>query len=88
MPDTTQAVPFWTSVATTFKGNDAVIFDLFNEPYPGIATGSESQGWLCWRDGGSACMAPGLSYPVAGMQSSSSRTSDRPRTRTWSSTAR
>ncbi|HEX4705747.1 MAG TPA: cellulose binding domain-containing protein, partial [Pseudonocardiaceae bacterium] len=31
MPDAAQAVPFWTSVATTFKGNDAVIFDLFNE---------------------------------------------------------
>jgi hypothetical protein len=67
MPDTAQSVPFWTSVATAFKGNDAVVFDLFNEPYPDIATGSETQGWQCWRDGGSAC-APGLSYPVAGMQ--------------------
>ena len=34
MPDAAQAIPFWTSVASTFKGNDAVIFDLFNEPYP------------------------------------------------------
>ena len=25
---------FWTSVATAFKGNNAVVFDLFNEPYP------------------------------------------------------
>ena len=33
MPDAAQAIPFWTSVASTFKGNDAVIFDLFNEPY-------------------------------------------------------
>ena len=34
MPDAAEAIPFWTSVANTFKGNDAVIFDLFNEPYP------------------------------------------------------
>jgi endoglucanase len=32
MPDSAQAIPFWTSLATTFKGNNAVIFDLFNEP--------------------------------------------------------
>jgi hypothetical protein len=68
MPDLAQAVPFWTSVATTFKGNDAVIFDLFNEPHPDIALGNESQGWQCWRDGGAAC-SPGLAFPVAGMQS-------------------
>jgi endoglucanase len=29
MPDAAQAIPFWTSVSNTFKGNDAVIFDLF-----------------------------------------------------------
>ncbi|MBV9447701.1 MAG: cellulase family glycosylhydrolase [Streptosporangiaceae bacterium] len=66
MPDAAQSVPFWTSVASTFKGNDAVIFDLFNEPYPDIATGSETQGWQCWLNGGSSC--PGFSYSVAGMQ--------------------
>ena len=37
MPDAAQAIPFWTSVASTFKGNNAVIFDLFNEPYPSRA---------------------------------------------------
>jgi endoglucanase len=65
MPDSAQAVPFWTSVASTFKGNNSVIFDLFNEPYPDIAAGSEAQGWQCWLNGGSC---PGISYPVAGMQ--------------------
>ena len=35
MPDRAQAIPFWNSVARTFAGNDAVIFDLFNEPFPG-----------------------------------------------------
>ena len=67
MPDAAQAIPFWTSVATAFKGNNAVIFDLFNEPYPERADSyNETEGWQCWRDGGSSCV--GISYPVAGMQ--------------------
>jgi hypothetical protein len=65
MPDAAQAVPFWTSVANTFKGNNAVIFDLFNEPYASRATGDTTTGWQCWRNGGTC---PGIGYPVAGMQ--------------------
>jgi len=67
MPDAAEAIPFWTSVASTFKGNDAVIFDLFNEPYPDRALSTETAAWECWLNGGSACSA-GISYPVAGMQ--------------------
>jgi endoglucanase len=63
----TSAERMWASVARWFKGNDAVLFDLFNEPYPERAAGSQTQGWKCWRDGGSAC--PGIDYRVAGMQS-------------------
>ena len=66
MPDAAGAVPFWTSVASTFKGDDAVVFDLFNEPYPERATGSETSGWNCWLNGGTC---PGIGYTVAGMQS-------------------
>jgi endoglucanase len=66
MPDAAQAIPFWTSVASTFKGNNAVIFDLFNEPYASRATGSTTTGWQCWLSGGTC---PGISYQVAGMQS-------------------
>ena len=66
MPDAAQAIPFWTSVANTFKGNDAVIFDLFNEPYASRATGSTASGWTCWKNGGTC---PGIGYQVAGMQS-------------------
>ena len=66
MPDAAQAIPFWTSVASTFKGNNAVIFDLFNEPYASRATGSTATGWTCWLSGGTC---PGIGYPVAGMQS-------------------
>jgi hypothetical protein len=67
MPDAAQTVPFWTSVARTFKGNDAVIFDLFNEPYPERADNSnETEGWQCWLHGGNACV--GIPYRAAGMQ--------------------
>jgi endoglucanase len=65
MPDAAQAIPFWTSVASTFKGNDAVVFDLFNEPYASRATGGTTSGWQCWENGGSCA---GISYQVAGMQ--------------------
>jgi len=66
MPDES-AIRFWKSVAGAFKGNDAVIFDLFNEPYPEIADhGNETEGWQCWLRGGDCA---GIPYPVAGMQS-------------------
>jgi endoglucanase len=66
MPDAEYAPTFWTSVAQTFKGNDAVILDLFNEPYPERATGDAASGWTCWRDGGTC---NGIGYEVAGFQS-------------------
>jgi endoglucanase len=67
MPDLAQAVPFWNSVARAFAGNDAVIFDLFNESFPEAADNDNvTKAWSCWRDGGSACV--GIPYPVAGMQ--------------------
>jgi hypothetical protein len=67
MPDSAQSIAFWTSVAEAFKGNNAVIFDLFNEPYPEAANSyNETEGWQCWLYGASDC--PGISYPVAGMQ--------------------
>jgi endoglucanase len=66
MPDSAEAIPFWTSVASTFKGNDAVIFDLFNEPFASRADNNNTtEGWQCWETG-SPCT--GISYPVAGMQ--------------------
>ncbi len=66
MPDAAQAIPFWTSVATAFKGNDAVIFDLFNEPFASRADNNNTtEGWQCWETG-SPCT--GINYPVAGMQ--------------------
>jgi hypothetical protein len=63
MPDLDHAPDFWSSVATTFKNNSSVIFDLYNEP----ATTSGP----CWLNGSTAastspCSA--ISFAVAGMQ--------------------
>ena len=67
MPDLAGSVRFWSSVARSFRNDDSVIFDLFNEPYPNRALPTETAAWECWRDGGASC-SPGISYPVAGMQ--------------------
>jgi endoglucanase len=67
MPDAAESIPFWSSVAETFKGDDAVIFDLFNEPYPDRALPTEAEAWQCWLKGGSSC-SPGIPYNAAGIQ--------------------
>jgi len=68
MPDAQYAPTFWSQVATAFKGNNAVLFDLFNEPYPDAANGfsDPTEAWTCLRDGGTCT---GITYQVAGMQS-------------------
>nr|WP_208618196.1 cellulose binding domain-containing protein [Streptomyces antibioticus] len=65
MPDMRYSPSFWSSVASTFKDDQAAVFDLFNEPYPDRAASSATDAWKCWRDGGTC---PGISYEVAGMQ--------------------
>ena len=67
MPDAAQSVPFWTSVATVFKNNAEVLFDLFNEPFPDRALPTQAAAWQCWLHGGRYC-SPGIGYPVAGVQ--------------------
>jgi endoglucanase len=54
MPDNDHAPALWTSVATTFKGDRGVIFDLYNEAH--------SVSWGCWANG---CVVNG--YQAAGM---------------------
>lgn len=55
---------FWRQVATTFKDNGRVLFDLFNEPYPDNNTDTP-EAWRCWAEGGTCT---GMSYQAAGMQ--------------------
>jgi endoglucanase len=51
---------FWASVATRFKTEPAVMFDLFNEPHsrwdPANQRWAFDQSWSCWANGG--CVAP------------------------------
>ena len=64
MADADHSPAFWRSVATTFKTNHAVIFDLFNEPFPD-SNRDTIAAWSCVLRGG-AC--PGVRYKTAGMQ--------------------
>ncbi|NEA30184.1 glycoside hydrolase family 5 protein [Streptomyces sp. SID13031] len=64
MPTRAFAPLYWRSVAATFKNNPAVMFDLFNEPYPDDNQDTTAA-WKCVRDGG-AC--GGTGFVTAGMQ--------------------
>ncbi|MBN1608225.1 MAG: cellulase family glycosylhydrolase [Polyangiaceae bacterium] len=50
MPDADHAPAFWQDVATTFKKDDGVILELYNEPFPANNQDSDAA-WECWRDG-------------------------------------
>jgi endoglucanase len=59
MPDDHSAA-FWGSVASAFKADPAVLFDVFNEPYSPATdfpdAASYPVSWSCWQDGG--CTLP------------------------------
>jgi endoglucanase len=69
MPDRDHAPAFWRSVAATFAPNRAVLFDLFNEPFPDLEDATDpratDEAWRCVRDGG-VCARVG--FLAAGMQ--------------------
>jgi endoglucanase len=79
MPDDHSA-EFWTSLATTFKNDPAVVFDVFNEPYsPADPRSGEDPthpvSWACWENGGctvpsfaNTSQATGQKYTAVGMQ--------------------
>jgi hypothetical protein len=54
MPDADHAAAFWSDVALTFQGDDGVVFEPYNEPFPDGNRDTDAA-WQCWRDG---CMAP------------------------------
>jgi hypothetical protein len=61
MADADHAIDLWTSVASFFKDDPMIIFDLFNEPFLDLAGAGDA--WGCWRDG---CNVQG--WQTAGMQ--------------------
>jgi hypothetical protein len=64
MPDRDHSPAFWTSVASRFAGNNGVLFEPYNEPYPDSGRNTTA-GWQCWLNGGTC---PGVSFTAAGMQ--------------------
>jgi len=73
-PDMDNSPAFWVSVATQFKDNPAVLFDLYNESwtFPREDWTAGGDAWAFWRDGGTLTQyAPGphiYKYKAAGMQ--------------------
>jgi endoglucanase len=76
MADADNSPAFWTSVATQFKDDDDIIFDLYNEPYISTMNAQTSDTWECWLNGcminpgaGSKGSGPTTAWMSAGMQS-------------------
>jgi hypothetical protein len=78
MADQDHSPSFWSDVATTFKSDPAVLFDLFNEPSFGYTSSEEEavmsgSPWGCWRSGCTMrwradADQPWVTYAAAGMQ--------------------
>lgn len=75
MADESHAPAYWTSVASTFKDNPAVIFEPYNEPDITVKNTMTSDPWGCWLNGCEATVvftSPGVSkrmdWQIAGMQ--------------------
>ena len=75
MPNADNTPDFWADVARTFMDNSGVIFEPYNEPYPG-GNRDTPEAWQCWRDGcevNRSGIRPGdtapRAYAAAGMQS-------------------
>ena len=64
MPNRDHTPEFWYHVAAAYKGNNHVVFDLFNEPFPDNNSDTP-EAWRCWRDGGTC---RGMTFQAAGMQ--------------------
>jgi hypothetical protein len=60
MADADHAPAFWAGVASAFRRDRGVVFDLYNEPF--VAD------WGCWRDGCTLAGTPAGDYAAAGMQ--------------------
>jgi endoglucanase len=63
MPNRENSLIFWKQVAQKCGNNTQIIFDLFNEPFPGNNKDTDTA-WNCIKTG--ECL--GINYPAAGMQ--------------------
>jgi hypothetical protein len=72
LPNADHSAAFWTDVAKTFKDDTGVVFEPYNEPFPGMNTDTP-WAWACWRDGCEEDLVvpggePQAIYRAAGMQ--------------------
>ena len=67
MPDQNYAPAFWRSVAETFKSNPAVVFDLFNEPFPN-RNSDTTAAWECVLRGSAGGTCRGFGFRAVGTQ--------------------
>lgn len=51
MPDENHSVPFWRDIATRYRDDGGVLFELYSEPYPIGGTQGFSN-WDMWLNGG------------------------------------
>lgn len=65
MPDHSHAADFWRGVATAYKDNPQVAFELFNEPFPGLGNTNDAA-WACWATGACSGVA-NVTFKAAGM---------------------
>jgi hypothetical protein len=68
MPDLDHTVTFWQQVATAYRDNGSVVFDLFNEPQ--MSSGTPDDQFKCWANGSTAASSgdcPMVGFAVAGM---------------------
>lgn len=71
MPDA-DSITFWESVASAFKNDPAVIFDVFNEPLSSTdgnapsGDGLQPVSWGCWESGGCLVSDYDLTYSSSG----------------------
>eukprot|EP01111_Echinosteliopsis_oligospora_P004149 TRINITY_DN1657_c0_g1_i1.p1 TRINITY_DN1657_c0_g1~~TRINITY_DN1657_c0_g1_i1.p1 ORF type:complete len:572 (-),score=150.53 TRINITY_DN1657_c0_g1_i1:95-1810(-) len=64
MPARATAPALWVSLANAFKSNSAVLFDIYNEPFPDGNAWDSSDAWSCWKSGG---YCADIGYETAGM---------------------
>lgn len=68
MADADHAPAFWSSVAATFRGDPAVIFEPYNEPHVTTSDAATTDPWACWLDGCRATevsTAPHAGHPAS-----------------------
>ncbi len=78
MADADHSLAFWSDVASRFRSDPGVVFDLYNEPflYASYMQNSSQNAWSCWLNGcmlnqyltGGHPYTRPLTWRVAGMQ--------------------